>query len=47
MIHDGATYRGTVIRCRPIGILKVLQVTERKKEERPSCCGAASLFLCR
>ncbi|MCA1365000.1 inorganic diphosphatase [Bradyrhizobium sp. IC3069] len=32
VIHDGATYPGTVLRCRPIGILKVLQVTERKKK---------------
>ncbi|WP_439375710.1 inorganic diphosphatase [Bradyrhizobium sp. DASA03120] len=31
VIHDGATYPGTVLRCRPIGVLKVLQVSERKK----------------
>ncbi|WP_244607726.1 MULTISPECIES: inorganic diphosphatase [Bradyrhizobium] len=32
VMHDGATYRGTVLRCRPIGVLKVLQVTERKRK---------------
>ncbi|MGY3528521.1 MULTISPECIES: inorganic diphosphatase [Bradyrhizobium] len=32
MIHDAATYPGTVLRCRPIGILEVVQVTGRKRK---------------
>ena len=31
MIHDAATYPGTVLRCRPIGILEIQQVTGRNK----------------
>jgi inorganic pyrophosphatase len=32
LIHDAATYPGLVLRCRPIGILKVLQSSNGKKE---------------
>jgi|SRR5258706_14826103 inorganic pyrophosphatase len=32
MIHDAATYPGLVLRCRPIGVLEVLQTTRHGKE---------------
>src|SRR5437588_2608959 len=32
MIHDAATYPGLVLRCRPIGVLEVSQVSKGKKE---------------
>jgi inorganic pyrophosphatase len=32
VIHDAATYPGLVLRCKPIGILEVLQTTEGKKQ---------------
>jgi inorganic pyrophosphatase len=32
IIHDAATYPGLVLRCRPIGILEILQLNKRKKE---------------
>src|SRR5689334_14053205 len=33
VIHDAQTYPGVVLRCRPIGVLEVLQ-TSKGKEER-------------
>jgi inorganic pyrophosphatase len=32
MIHDAATYPGLVLRCKPIGVLEVLQTRKSKKE---------------
>jgi len=32
IIHDAATYPGLVLRCRPIGILEILQIKKGKKE---------------
>jgi len=32
IIHDAATYPGLVLRCRPIGILEIIQVKKGKKE---------------
>src|SRR3981189_2660583 len=32
MIHDAATYPGLLLRCTPIGVLEVLQITKGKKE---------------
>ncbi len=32
MIHDAATYPGLLLRCIPIGVLEVLQITKSKKE---------------
>jgi inorganic pyrophosphatase len=32
LIHDAATYPGLVLRCRPVGVLEVLQTTRGKKE---------------
>jgi inorganic pyrophosphatase len=32
MIHDAATYPGLVLRCKPIGVLEVLQTTKNGKE---------------
>jgi inorganic pyrophosphatase len=32
VIHDSATYPGLVLRCKPIGILKVVQKSGGKKE---------------
>ena len=32
VIHDAATYPGLVLRCRPIGLLEVLQKAKRKQE---------------
>ena len=32
VIHDSATYPGLVLRCKPIGVLEVLQTTKVKKE---------------
>lgn len=32
MIHDAATYPGLVLRCRPIGVLEVNQISRGKKE---------------
>ncbi|WOH53610.1 inorganic diphosphatase [Bradyrhizobium sp. sBnM-33] len=31
VIHETGTYPGLVLRCRPIGVLEVLQTTRRKK----------------
>jgi inorganic pyrophosphatase len=31
VIHDATTYPGTVLRCKPIGMLEILEVTQRKK----------------
>jgi inorganic pyrophosphatase len=28
MIHDAATYPGLILRCKPIGVLEVLQITK-------------------
>jgi inorganic pyrophosphatase len=33
LIHDAATYPGLVLKCRPIGVLEVMQ-SSKKKEER-------------
>jgi inorganic pyrophosphatase len=33
IIHDAATYPGLILRCQPIGILKILQ-TKKGKQER-------------
>ena len=33
VIHDAATYPGLVLRCKPIGVLEVLQ-TEKGRKER-------------
>ena len=32
MIHDAATYPGLVLRCKPIGVLEVLQTSKDGKE---------------
>ena len=32
LIHDAATYPGLVLRCKPIGVLEVLQTTNGRKE---------------
>ena len=32
IIHDAATYPGLILRCRPIGILEILQIKKGKKE---------------
>jgi inorganic pyrophosphatase len=32
VIHDAATYPGLVLRCRPIGVLEILQTTKSGKE---------------
>ena len=32
IIHDAATYPGLVLRCKPIGVLNVLQTTNGKRE---------------
>jgi len=32
VIHDAATYPGLGLRCRPIGVLEVLQTTKSGKE---------------
>ena len=32
VIHDSATYPGLVLRCKPIGILEVVQMAKGKKE---------------
>ena len=32
VIHDAATYPGLVLRCKPIGVLEVLQTSKGKKE---------------
>src|SRR3981081_1431245 len=32
VIHDAATYPGLVLRCRPIGVLEVLQTRKNGKE---------------
>jgi inorganic pyrophosphatase len=32
VIHDAATYPGLVLRCKPIGVLEVLQITGKGKE---------------
>jgi inorganic pyrophosphatase len=32
VIHDAATYPGLLMRCKPIGVLEVLQTTKGKKE---------------
>jgi inorganic pyrophosphatase len=32
MIHDDATYPGLILRCKPIGVLEVLQIAKGKKE---------------
>jgi inorganic pyrophosphatase len=32
VIHDAATYPGLVLRCKPIGVLEVLQTTKDGKE---------------
>jgi inorganic pyrophosphatase len=32
IIHDAATYPGLVLRCKPIGVLEVLQTKNGKKE---------------
>jgi inorganic pyrophosphatase len=32
VIHDAGTYPGLVLRCKPIGVLEVLQITKGEKE---------------
>src|SRR6476469_5762267 len=32
VIHDAATYPGLVLRCKPIGVLEVLQITDSSEE---------------
>jgi inorganic pyrophosphatase len=32
IVHDAATYPGLVLKCKPIGVLEVLQTTKGKKE---------------
>jgi inorganic pyrophosphatase len=32
VIHDAATYPGLVLRCKPIGVLEVLQITDGSEE---------------
>jgi inorganic pyrophosphatase len=32
VIHDAGTYPGLVLRCRPVGVLEVLQVTKGENE---------------
>jgi inorganic pyrophosphatase len=32
VIHDAATYPGLVLRCKPIGVLELLQTSKGKKE---------------
>jgi inorganic pyrophosphatase len=32
IIHDAATYPGLVLRCKPIGILELVQIQKGKKE---------------
>src|ERR1700724_2708906 len=32
MIHDAATYPGLVLRCKPIGVLDVLQITVEQEK---------------
>src|SRR6185369_9335407 len=32
IIHDAATYPGLVLRCKPIGVLEVLQTNKKGKE---------------
>jgi inorganic pyrophosphatase len=34
IIHDAATYPGLVLRCKPIGILEILQTQKGKKKKR-------------
>src|SRR6266513_1520242 len=32
VIHEAATFPGLILRCKPVGVLEVLQVTKRKKK---------------
>lgn len=32
IIHDAATYPGLVLRCKPVGILEIMQTKKRKRE---------------
>jgi Inorganic pyrophosphatase len=32
IIHDAATYPGLVLKCKPIGVLEVVQTSKGKKE---------------
>ena len=32
IIHDAATYPGLVLKCKPIGVLEVVQISKGKKE---------------
>jgi inorganic pyrophosphatase len=32
VIHDAATYPGLILRCKPIGVLELLQITKGEKE---------------
>ena len=32
VIHDAATYPGLVLRCRPVGVLEIMQTKKSKKE---------------
>jgi inorganic pyrophosphatase len=34
VIHNAGTYPGLVLRCRPIGVLEVIQSTKKKGKER-------------
>jgi inorganic pyrophosphatase len=34
VIHEAATFPGLVIKCKPIGVLEVLQHDKKKKKER-------------
>jgi inorganic pyrophosphatase len=57
VIHETGTYPGLVMRCRPIGLLEVLQTTERKKNRNdrvfacrsvlllPATCTTSGIFL--
>jgi inorganic pyrophosphatase len=34
IVHDAGTYPGLVLRCKPVGVLKVIQTSNGKKKER-------------
>src|SRR5260370_4478345 len=38
VIHDAATYPGLVLRCKPIGVLEVLQITYGSEERNDRIC---------
>jgi inorganic pyrophosphatase len=45
IIHDAATYPGLVLRCRPIGVLQIMQKENGKRSAMKNLCGARSLAI--